>query len=114
MTDFINALLVSHGINIENAGFLTRTILILVAIIFSIISNIIAKRIIINVIARIIAKNKSNWDDIFFKRKVFVKLSHFAPTTVLYFMLPLVLEGNERIISISINAVYIYMTKVSQ
>ncbi|MBU3948189.1 MAG: mechanosensitive ion channel family protein [Proteobacteria bacterium] len=113
MTEFINELLVSHGVNLENAGLLTRSILIVLAIIFSIIANFIAKRIIITVIARIIAQTKSKWDDIFFERKVFEKLSHFAPAAVLYFMLPLALEGNDRIISISINAVYIYMIIIS-
>ncbi|MFH2045528.1 MAG: mechanosensitive ion channel domain-containing protein [Pseudomonadota bacterium] len=113
MTEFINELLVSHGVNLENAGLLTRSILIVLAIIFSIIANIIAKRIIINVVDRIIARTKSNWDDIFHKRKVFEKLSHFAPAAIFYFILPLAFEGSERVIAICINAVYVYMIVIS-
>lgn len=113
MTEFINELLVAYGVNLENAGILTRSILIVLAIISSIIANIIAKRIVVNVVDRIIARTKSQWDDIFHKRKVFEKLSHFAPAAILFFMLPLAFEGNERIISICINSVYIYMIIVS-
>ena len=101
--------LVSQGVNPATAGALARVILAFLAIVLSIVANFVAKRLILKGLTHIIVRTETKWDDIFLERKVFGKLSHLVPATVLYVMAPLALEGYDLLIAFATNAVFIYM-----
>lgn len=109
MTEFVNDYLVTQGVNPATAGFLATAILITFAIVLSIIANFVAKRFILKGLARIVAHTETQWDDIFHERNVFGKLSHLAPAVVLYVMMPLALEGYDRLTALATNVVVLYM-----
>jgi len=109
MIEFICNYLVVQGVNPATAGFLARGILTVLAIVLSIIANFVAKRLILKGLAHIIVRTETKRDDIFLKRKVFDKLSHLAPAVVLYIMVPLALEGYDRLIAFATSVVFVYM-----
>jgi len=109
MMKFVYDCLVTQGVNPATAGFLATAILAALAIVLSIIANIVAKRFILKGLAHIVAHTETQWDDIFHKRNVFAKLSHLAPAVVLYVMMPLALEGYERLTALATNVVILYM-----
>ncbi len=109
MTEFVYDCLVTRGVNPATAGFLAAAILVTLAIVLSIVANFVAKRFILKGLARIVAHTETQWDDIFHKRKVCGKLSHLAPAVVLYVMMPLALEGYERLTALATSVVIIYM-----
>ena len=109
MTDFLCDYLVTQSVNPEAADFLTTAILSALAIVMSIIANFIARRFILKVLARIVSQTESQWDDIFLERHVFNKLSHLAPAVVLYVMMPLALDGYERLTAFATSIILLYM-----
>ena len=109
MMEFVYDCLVTHGVNPATAGFLATAILAAMAIVLSIIANFVAKRFILKGLAHIVAHTETQWDDIFLERNVFGKLSHLAPAIVLYVMMPLALEGHERLTALAVSVVIIYM-----
>ena len=109
MIKFTCNFLVTQGVNPATANSLAIGILTVLAIVLSIIANIVAKRLILKGLAHIIIRTETKWDDIFLERKVFDKLSHLAPAVVLYVMMPLVLEGYDRLIAFATGVVFVYM-----
>ena len=78
-----------------------------------IIINFIAKQIIVSIIARVIKHTKNDWDDILLEKKVFNKLSHFAPAIVINAAVSAVLIDFPDWISTVKAATNIYMIVVS-
>ena len=109
MIKFTCNFLVTQGVNPATANSLAIGILTVLAIVLSMIANIVAKRLILKGLAHIIIRTETKWDDIFLERKVFDKLSHLAPAVVLYVMMPLVLEGYDRLIAFATCVVFVYM-----
>jgi miniconductance mechanosensitive channel len=109
MIEFTCNFLVNQGVNPATANLLAIGILTVLAIVLSIIANFVAKRLILKGLAYIIVRTETKWDDIFLKRKVFDKLSHLAPAVVLYIMMPLALEGYDRLIAFATGVVFVYM-----
>ena len=109
MTEFVYDCLVTRGVNPATAGFLATATLAALAIGLSIIANFVAKRFILKGFARIVAHTETQWDDIFLERKVFGKLSHLAPAVVLYVMMPIALEGYDRLTALATNVVVLYI-----
>ncbi|MCK5512860.1 MAG: mechanosensitive ion channel [Deltaproteobacteria bacterium] len=109
MIEFTCNFLVNQGVNPATANSLAIGILTVLAIVLSIIANFVAKRLILKGLAHIIVRTETKWDDIFLKRKVFDKLSHLAPAVVLYIMMPLALEGYDRLIAFATGVVFLYM-----
>ncbi len=109
MIEFTCNFLVTQGVNPATANSLAIGIITFLTIVLSIIANFVAKRLILKGLAHIIVRTETKWDDIFLKRKVFDKLSHLAPAVVLYIMMPLVLEGYDRLIAFATCVVFVYM-----
>jgi miniconductance mechanosensitive channel len=109
MIEVICNFLTARGIDQEAAGLLARISLTVLALVLSIAANFVAKRFILKGLTHLIVRTGTTWDDIFLERKVFDKLSHLAPAAVLYVMLPLALEGYDRLIALAVNSVFIYM-----
>ena len=100
---------ITQGVNPAAADVLARAVLAVLAIFLSIVANLVAKRLILKGLAHLIVRTETKWDDFLLERNVFAKLSHLAPTTVLYIMAPLVLEGYDRLTGFATNVLFIYM-----
>ena len=109
MIESIHSFLITQGFDPVTGNYLARGILVVLALILSVIANVIAKRITLRGLTRIVVRTETRWDDILLERKVFTRLSHLAPAIVLYIMLPLALEGYERLITFTTNLLFIYI-----
>ena len=76
--------LISEGFSEYWAVVFQSAIAIVVVIIIAWLSDIIAKRILMAFVTRVVRKTKTQWDDILLERKVFSKISHFAPALIIY------------------------------
>lgn len=83
---WLKEIFIDAGLNSSLSITLSTIGLVMIVLILSWISNLIAKVIILNVVTKIVRKTTSTWDDIFLEQKVFTRLSHFAPALVIWFM----------------------------
>ena len=109
MIEFIHSFLITQGFDPVTENYLARGILVVLALVLSFIANVIAKRFTLKGLTQIVVRTETRWDDILLERKVFTRLSHLAPAIILYIMLPLALEGYERLITFTTNLLFIYM-----
>jgi miniconductance mechanosensitive channel len=102
-------LFVHAGFSYSFSSFLSTIALVLIVILLSWFSNIIAKAIILKVVSRIVKKTAVTWDDIFLEQKVFTRLSHFAPALVIWFMAAWALKAYPSWFLVVQKLTYIYM-----
>ena len=99
--------LMSGGISEYWAIILQSLIAIFIVIIVAWVCDIIAKKVLISIITKLIRKTKTSWDDILLERKVFTKIAHFAPASIIYFSAEMIdHEGLNNFIQ---NSAYVYM-----
>jgi miniconductance mechanosensitive channel len=72
------------GISAEMIHPLKAVFFVLVIILFSWIANWIAKQGILVILGKAIKRTSSKWDDVFFEKKVFSRMSHLAPVIVIF------------------------------
>ena len=109
MIEVICDFLTARGVHQGTAALLARSSLTVLALVLSIVANFLAKHFILKGLTYVILRTETTLDDILLERKVFNKLSHLAPAVVLYVMLPLALEGYDRLIAFTVNSIFIYM-----
>lgn len=105
-------LFVHAGFSYSFSSFLSTIALVLIVILLSWFSNIIAKAIILKVVTRIVKKTAVTWDDIFLEQKVFARLSHFAPALVIWFMAAWALKAYPSWLLVVQKLTYIYMAVI--
>ena len=105
-------LFVHAGFSYSFSSFLSTIALVLIVILLSWFSNIIAKAIIRKVVTRIVKKTAVTWDDIFLEQKVFTRLSHFAPALVIWFMAAWALKAYPSWFLVVQKLTYIYMVVI--
>jgi miniconductance mechanosensitive channel len=109
---WLKDLFINAGLSYSLSSFLSTIALVAIVALLSWLSNVIAKAIIRKFVARIVLKSKSQWDDIFFEKKVFTRLSHFAPALVIYFMSGWALKSYTVWLAVVHNLNYIYMLSI--
>ncbi|MBE9510728.1 MAG: mechanosensitive ion channel [Bacteroidetes bacterium] len=109
VNDWMDNWLVGLGMSQDLAAFVKMFMFLIVAILLSYLSNIIVRRLIISILTTVIKRSKTKIDDIFLERKVFNRLSHFAPALVIFFLAPLVFEDYPALIKFFRNGAYLYM-----
>jgi len=102
-------LFVNAGLSYSLSSFLSTIALVLIVILLSWFSNLIAKTIILKIVTRIVKKTTTSWDDIFLEQKVFTRLSHFAPALVIWFMAAWALKDYPGWLIVVHKLAYIYM-----
>ncbi|MGZ2371134.1 mechanosensitive ion channel family protein [Ancylomarina sp. YFZ004] len=75
--------LINQGIAENIAAIFQTAIAILVVSILAWLSDVISRKVLITIITKLVRKTKTHWDDILLERKVFNKLSHFAPAIII-------------------------------
>lgn len=103
---------IDAGLSYSFSTVLSTTGLVLIVVLFSWLSNLIAKTIIIKVVTRVVKKTTSNWDDIFLEQKVFARLSHLAPALVIWSMAGWALKAYPGWLLVVQKMTYLYMVLI--
>jgi miniconductance mechanosensitive channel len=86
--DFLNGLAekILLGLGLSQAAIHPAKAVFFVLVIFllSWLANYIFKRGILVILGKIIKLSPTNWDDVFYKKKVFSRMSHLAPVVVIF------------------------------
>lgn len=108
----IKSLLMEWGFSDRFAGYLSDFSVLIIILIASIITYIIARFVINRVFRRLIERSQSKWDDYLYEEKVFTRLALLLPALVLQVALaPTISEYPEAIRIIGI-ALRLYMTAI--
>lgn len=107
--EFIKSWLGAAGLSPEYSSLIVRGVALLVVIVLSFIANLAARGLVLSGVKYLAGKTETRIDDIFLERKVFDKLSRFAPALVIYLLAPLALRGFENISAFITGATMIYM-----
>jgi len=102
-------LFVHAGLSYSLSSFLSTIALVLIVILLSWFSNLLAKAIILQIVTRIVKKTTTTWNDVFLEQKVFTRLSHFAPALVIWFMAGWALNAYPGWLLMVHKLTYIYM-----
>ncbi|MGQ1910285.1 mechanosensitive ion channel family protein [Marinifilum sp. RC60d5] len=99
--------LINEGFSEYWAIIFQSLIAVTLVIIIAWLSDLVAKKILIAFVTKIVRRTKTHWDDILLERKVFNKISHFAPALIIYFSASFI---DHQSWSIFVkNGAYIYM-----
>ena len=109
---WLKELFLDAGFGYSLASFISTVALVLIVILLSWLSNLIAKTIILKVVTRIVKKTTSTWDDIFLEQKVFTRLSHLAPALVIWSMAGWALKTYPVWMTFVHKLTYIYMVSI--
>jgi len=85
MAENLRDWLVEHGFGGGLALYSAWLGLALAVILLAVVANYVAKKILLVGIAFAARKSETKWDDALLRRKVFSRLSHLAPASVIYF-----------------------------
>jgi len=106
-------LFIHAGLSYSLSSFLSTVVLVLIVILFSWVSNLVAKAIILKIVARIVRKTTTTWDDIFLEQQVFTRLSHFVPALIIWFLAAWALKVYPTWMIAVHKLAYIYMVIIS-
>lgn len=105
--------LIDSGLNHSLAIFIKISTIILIIAILSLIADFVFKRIIVKIIEKIVNRSKNKWDDIILQKKVFDRLSHFAPALIVHYTIKYAFLNSDKVVEIIQTGTYIYMIIVS-
>ena len=89
--------LINQGITENFAIIIQSTIAVIVVIFLAWLSDIISRKVLITIITKLVRKTKTHWDDILLERRVFNKISHFAPALIIFFSASLINQSTTGI-----------------
>jgi miniconductance mechanosensitive channel len=113
MLESISALLINQGLDPTLAGVLTISLAIVTLVLLSLVINYVAKRLIRAGLNYSITHAQTQWDDALLARGVFSRLAGLAPALLIYFITPYILTGNEQLIAIVRNGIFILVIIIS-
>ncbi len=109
----VKNILIKWGIEEVYANYINIIFGVILILLLAYLSDVITRRIIVSVIGRIIKKTSTSWDDIFYEKKVFERLSHLAPALILHYSISYILGDFERLTDILQGAITLYMIIIS-
>ena len=92
MIQWINqyeAWLLEHGLSGTLAGVIRWVSVAIVVFCLSFLANWVAKTVILRIVSLFAKRSRTHWDDVLVRHHVFTRLSHLAPSLVVYFAAPL-------------------------
>lgn len=107
--------LTGWGLNDEMSQVITDYTGLLIVFIIALISYFIAKKVITRFVHVLAKRSTTEWDDIFVERRLFVRVSYFAPALIIYFLAPIVIpeyKGTFTIIQLILSLYMIIMVLV--
>ena len=109
---YFEQILIRHGIGTSLANFLNILILCALITFIAILANYIFKKIIIRIIKFWVDRSSNKYDDIFYEKGVFNKLSHLAPAILISYLASIAFPGYKVIIDLVKTATDIYILVV--
>ncbi|HUX96767.1 MAG TPA: mechanosensitive ion channel domain-containing protein [Bacteroidales bacterium] len=110
---WLKDLFIKTGLSYSLSSLFSTIALVMIVLLVSWLTNVIAKFIISRVVTRILHRTKSTWADIFLENKVFSRMSHFAPAFVIWFSAGWVLEAYPLWMVFVHKVAYVYMVLVA-
>lgn len=107
--EIIQKWLTGWGLNDEIAQVITDYTGLLIVFILALISYFIAKKVIMRFVHILAKKSTTQWDDIFVERRLFVRISYFAPALIIYFLAPIVIPDYKGTFTIIQTILSLYM-----
>lgn len=109
MLEIIKNWILEQGLDSSTANLLARTIIFGLLLILSFVANLLANRFILRGLTAVVNRTKTNWDDVFLRKKVFNRLARLAPAMVIFLFISIPLAGYDTAISIISGIALIYM-----
>ncbi len=109
MLNFLDQQFQAGGFGPETAALSAGVTMLVLVIVLSILTNVLAKRLLLTALFRLVVKTKTDWDDHLLKHHFFDRLARFAPALVIYLMVPVALESQDRLIALLTTVALIYM-----
>jgi miniconductance mechanosensitive channel len=109
---YFEQLLMNHGMSSEFAHFLNAAILSAIIAILAIGINFLVKLFIIKFVKRWVDKSENTYDDVFYDKGVFNKLSHLASALIIAWLAPIPLGEFPKVIALVKIATNIYMVVI--
>ncbi len=113
MIDIFITRLVDAGLNETGAELIVRLGGLAVLLVLAVLLDWIVRSILIKLMHNFAKFTRTVWDDIFVKRKVFNRLSHFAPAVLIYRAAPAILAGYDGGIAFVHISVKVYMAIIA-
>ena len=105
----LKEILLNWGLPEQYAILIKSAVIVILLILLSYLVYLITNKILFRIIQNLIKRTKHVWDDMLFQRKVFKRLSHFAPAIVIYYFAKIGLVDFPQAASLVQSATYIYM-----
>ncbi len=109
MLELLRDWLLDYSLSVSAATLVSRGVIFMAIVLFSIIAYLLAKHFILKGITTIISKTTTQWDDMILKSKVFSRLAHMAPAIVIYLTISIPFEGYDWLITLTTGLALIYM-----
>ncbi len=97
------------GVSGQLSEILSVTIIIATIAVLSWLANYLTKNILLKIVTRLVKKTKTQLDDILLEKKVFHKLSHFAPAIIIYFTIEFAFPDAPGTVAFLKQLTFIYM-----
>jgi len=105
----LKEILLNWGLSEHYAILIKSAVIIVLLILLSYLVYLITNKILFRIIQNLIKRTKHVWDDMLFQRKVFKRLSHFAPAIIIYYFAKFGLVDFPQVAEFVKLATYIYM-----
>ncbi len=112
MLEILQGWLEGQGLNVYAADILSRSLILVLIIVLSVIAGLLAKRFIVKGITKVISLTATQWDDMILRKKVLNRLAYLAPAVVIYNSVSIPLAGYDGVISVISGVVLIYMIAI--
>lgn len=106
---YFEQMLLKYGLTVPMAHFINLILLGFIVAIIAMTANYILKQIIIKIIKRWVDKSANTYDDVFYEKGVFNRLSHFASAILISWLAPIPLADFPQAIIFVKVATNIYM-----
>jgi miniconductance mechanosensitive channel len=100
------------GLSIPLSSFLNTVTLVVIVLILSWFSNLLARVFILKIVTTVVKNTTTTWDDVFLEQKVFTRLSHLAPAFVIWSLAGWALKAYPTLMIGIHKMTYIYMVVV--
>jgi len=88
LIELIKDYLMNHGASEDLSIFLSNIFVVVCIVCVSMLAYLLAKKIFLKILENFITRSKSKWDDILVKNKVFHRIAHIVPASVIHAFAP--------------------------
>lgn len=106
---YIKSLLESMGASSDLVYIIKGFVFVVLIVVLCILVNWLAKHLILALVRGVIKRSSNKWDDVFLEKKVFHRLSHLAPASVIYWLGPAFMAEYPKMVNFTYLATNLYI-----